>query len=142
MVTNLWYVESSLYASMTVEEGETRNHERTFTDADVRQFAEVSGDTGQQHVERDERGRLMVHGLLTATLPTKIGGELNYVASTMTFEFHRPVYTGDTITCETEMTQAVEQETRTLLTAEFVCHNQDGDRVLSGRSEGFVPVSA
>jgi acyl dehydratase len=127
---------------MTVEEGETRQYERTFTEDDVRQFADVSGDTGQQHVERDEQGRLMVHGLLTATLPTKIGGELNYVASTMTFEFHRPVYAGDTITCETEMTAVVEQETRTLLTAEFVCHDEDGNRVLSGRSGGFVPASA
>jgi acyl dehydratase len=127
---------------MTVEAGETRRYERTFTEDDVRQFAEVSGDTGQQHVERDEQGRLMVHGLLTATLPTKIGGDMNYVASTMTFEFHRPVYAGDTVVCETELTQVTEQEHRTLLTAEFVCHNGDGDRVLSGQSEGFVPASA
>jgi acyl dehydratase len=124
---------------MTVQEGETRTYERTFTEADVRQFAEVSGDTGRQHVERDDRGRLMAHGLLTATLPTKIGGELNYVARTMTFEFHRPVYAGDTVTCETEMTEVVEGDGRTRLTAEFVCHDGDGERVLSGRSEGVIP---
>lgn len=127
---------------MTVEEGETRTYERTFTDDDVRQFAELSGDTGQHHVERDEQGRLMAHGLLTATLPTKIGGELNFVAKTMTFEFHRPVYAGDTVTCETEMTRVVDGDSRTLLSADFVCHNQDDERVLSGESEGFVPSSA
>jgi acyl dehydratase len=124
---------------MLVDEGDVRTYERTFTEADVRQFAAVSGDTGQQHVERDDQGRLMAHGLLTATLPTKIGGELNYVASEMTFEFHRPVYAGDTVTCETEMTTVVEQADRTLLTAEFVCHNQVGERVMSGRSKGIIP---
>jgi acyl dehydratase len=124
---------------MTVEEGEVRTYERTFTDEDVRQFAAVSGDTGRHHVERDAEGRLMAHGLLTATLPTKIGGDLNFVASEMTFAFHRPVYAGDTVTCEAEMTRVVDDGDRTRLTAEFVCHNQDGDRVMSGRSEGVIP---
>jgi len=47
---------------------------RTFTDEDVRQFAEVSGDRGAHHVQPGPDGRVMVQGLLTATLPTKIGG--------------------------------------------------------------------
>jgi hypothetical protein len=37
----------------------------------------------------DEHGRLMAHGLLTATLPTKIAGDMNFIARQMTFEFHR-----------------------------------------------------
>jgi acyl dehydratase len=124
---------------MDVTEGEVRTYERTFTEEAIRTFAELSGDTGRQHVERDAEGRLMAQGLLTATLPTKIGGEMDYVARSMTFEFHRPVYAGDTVTCETEIEDLQEREGRTLLSATFVCHNQDGERVMSGRSEGMVP---
>jgi len=41
----------------------------------------------------------MVHGLLTATIPTKIGGDMNFIAREMKFQFYRPVFAGDTITC-------------------------------------------
>ena len=37
----------------------------------------------------------MAHGLFTATLPTKIGGDLNFIARELTFQFHRPVFAGD-----------------------------------------------
>lgn len=124
---------------MDVQEGEVRTYERTFTEEEIRAFAELSGDTGEQHVERDAEGRLMAQGLLTATLPTKIGGEMNYVARTMEFEFHRPVYAGDTVTCETEIEELDEREQRTLMSATFVCRNQDGETVMSGRSDGMVP---
>ncbi len=45
------------------------------------------------------RAGLMAHGLLTATLPTKLGGDLNYIARTMEFEFLRPVYAGEELRC-------------------------------------------
>jgi len=77
--------------------GDVTVWERTFTIDDVRLFGQVSGDQGIHHVELDEQGRLMVQGLLTATLPTKIGGDLNYIAREMVFEFLRPVFTCDTI---------------------------------------------
>ena len=45
--------------------------ERTFTREDVVLFTEVS---------KDEQGRFAVQGLLTSTLPTKIGGDYNVLA--------------------------------------------------------------
>jgi len=39
--------------------------ERTFTEDDIRLFAELSGDKGTHHVTADDRGRIMAHGLLT-----------------------------------------------------------------------------
>jgi len=47
--------------------GEVITWERTFTEEDIRLFNRVSGDEGVHHVKPDEQGRLMVHGLLTAT---------------------------------------------------------------------------
>lgn len=60
-------------------------------------------------MEKDEQGRLMVHGLLTASIGTKIGGDLNYIARNMNLDFLRPVFTGDTITCEATLSDVVQK---------------------------------
>ncbi|WP_267643924.1 MaoC/PaaZ C-terminal domain-containing protein [Haloarchaeobius amylolyticus] len=127
---------------MDIEEGDILTYERTFTEEDIRQFADVSGDMGAHHVERDDEGRLMAQGLLTATLPTKIGGELNYVARTLDFEFVKPVYAGDTVTCDVEITRLEPGEKRTRLASKYVCRNGDGDAVLRGESDGMIPGKA
>ena len=118
--------------------GDVTIWERTFTVEDVRLFGQVSGDQGIHHVERDERGRLMVQGLLTATLPTKIGGDLNYIAREMVFEFLRPVFTGDIIRCETTITHLEQADGRTNMAAKWVCRNQQGKEVLAGHTHGII----
>src|SRR5205809_7632670 len=85
--------------SERMQVGDKRVWERTFSEEDVRLFARFSGDEGEHHLEPDQQGRLMVHGLLTATLPTKMGGDLNFIAREMKSRFHRPVFAGDTIRC-------------------------------------------
>ena len=87
------------FAPADLAPGTTVTHERTFTPEDVRTFTTVSGDAGDHHVETDDEGRLLVQGLLTATLPTKVGGDLNVLASRMEFDFWRPVYTGEHVVC-------------------------------------------
>jgi 3-hydroxybutyryl-CoA dehydratase len=64
--------------------------ERTFTTETVELFTKLSGDEGIHHLSPDEQGRLVVQGLLTATLPTKVGGDHNVLARNMKFEFLRP----------------------------------------------------
>ncbi|GGF25383.1 hypothetical protein GCM10010954_25340 [Halobacillus andaensis] len=59
---------------MNVTVGDVYRWERNFTEDEVLQFGEMSGDQGRHHVERDQRGRLMVQGLITASIATKIGG--------------------------------------------------------------------
>ena len=49
-----------------------------------------------------------MHGLLTATLPTKIGGDINFIAREMIFKFHRPVFSGDTVRCEVTILELTE----------------------------------
>jgi len=118
-------------------EGETHVHERTFTREDVRQFTGVSGDAQPIHTEPDEEGRLVVQGLLTASLATKIGGDREVLATRMEFEFRRPVYTGETIVCEW-ITETVEERADChALTATVTCR-RDGTVVLAGEVEGIV----
>lgn len=119
-------------------EGATYTVEREFAPEDVERFAELSGDRQPRHLEPDGDGRRLVHGLLTATLPTKLGGELEILAREMTFEFVRPVYTGEPITCELALDSVTEREDRVDVTGTITCRNDDGDVVLRGSLAGLI----
>lgn len=118
--------------------GQTSTYTRTFTHEDVMSFAEVSGDRGKHHMVPDSKGKVMVQGLLTATLPTKLGGDMNYIARKMTFEFLRPVFVGDTVTCEATIQDISESDDRLDVCMSITCRNQDGKEVLRGRTEGMI----
>ena len=118
--------------------GDTNSWERIFSADDVIRFGELSGDQGIHHVAADEQGRLMVQGLLTATLPTKIGGDMNYIAREMAFEFLRPVFVGDTIRCEVTITDYEEVDGRVNMSALCVCRNQNGKEVLMAKTRGII----
>jgi 3-hydroxybutyryl-CoA dehydratase len=121
--------------------GDIISWERTFTADDIRLFNHVSGDQGVHHVTPDEQGRLMVHGLLTATVPTKIGGDMNFIAREMKFQFHRPVFAGDTVTCVVTVVELEPSEQYTSVRTDFVCRNQHGKEVMSGRAQGIIRSS-
>ena len=121
--------------------GETLSWTRTFTEDDIRDFARLSGDAGTHHLQPDEQGRLMAHGLLTATLPTKIGGDLNFIARELTFQFLRPVFAGDTITCDVTLVDLQPDEQFTRLVSRWVCRNQHAKEVMTGEARGVIRMS-
>ncbi|UII57569.1 MaoC family dehydratase N-terminal domain-containing protein [Cytobacillus spongiae] len=121
-----------------MKEGAIYTWERSFTNEEVLEFGRVSGDQGRHHVEPDEKGRLMVQGLLTATIGTKIGGDLNYIAREMISEFIRPVFTGDIITCEVVINKVIQMEGFKKIKMETIYRNQHGKEVLTGSSHGIV----
>ncbi|HEX4048471.1 MAG TPA: hotdog domain-containing protein [Elusimicrobiota bacterium] len=118
--------------------GAISSWKRTITEDDVARFAELSGDRGRHHLERDEKGRLMAHGLLTATLPTKLGGDMNYIARTMAFDFLKPVFAGDVLTCDGKVISAAVQSARYKVRFFFEVRNQDGEVVLTGTTSGQI----
>lgn len=118
--------------------GDTLYWERSFSEQDVRDFARFSGDEGNHHLEPDSSGRLLVHGLLTATLPTKIGGDLNFIARELKFEFVRPVFAGDNIRCEVTLIHFEAGGPYHQLKTRFVCRNQHEKEVLSGEASGVI----
>ncbi len=92
-----------------IEVGQSASVERTFDEAAVRAFAELSGDFNPIHLDADYAattrfGRPIVHGLLTASLiSTVVGTRLPgkgsiYVSQTL--QFRAPVYLGDTVRAE------------------------------------------
>ncbi|MGG0187445.1 FAS1-like dehydratase domain-containing protein [Bacillus rhizoplanae] len=123
---------------MIIKTGDVFTWERTFTEEDVLQFGRFSGDQGRHHIEHDEKGRLMVQGLLTASIVTKIGGDVNYIAREMVSEFIRPVFTGDTIICEITLTKVEQMEGFKKVEIKSVYRNQNGKEVILGSSHGII----
>lgn len=118
--------------------GDVFSWERSFTVEEIDDFSRLSGDAGTHHITPDTHGRLLVHGLLTATLPTKIGGDLNFIARDLAFQFHRPVFAGDTIRCTVTILEYEEQERYTALSVGWVCRNQEDQEVMTGQGHGVV----
>jgi acyl dehydratase len=80
----------------------------------------------------------MAHGLLTATLPTKIGGDINFIAQEMNFYFLRPVFSGDTVRCEVKVLELEPGDRFLRMTADCMCRNQDGKEVMRGVARGVI----
>ena len=123
---------------MNYKVGDVFNYKRSFTIEDVLHFAEITGDKGKHHIIPDEQGRVIVHGLLTASLPTKIGGDLNFLIRNVTNEFLRPVYSGETINCK--VTLALFESIGKFYKLKFniECTNEKNKIVLKGVGDGVV----
>lgn len=120
--------------------GQTFTFRRTFTDGDVALFVGVTGDYNPFHVDEEFAraswfGRRNIPGLLTASMATHIGGMLGFLATEMTFQFLKPVYAGDTITCVCTVAEKDEARRQIRCTVTYV--NQDGVEVLQGSFRGF-----
>ena len=111
---------------------------RDITEEDIRLFTEISGDRGVHHTRKDPQDRLLAQGLLTATMPTKLGGDLDFLARTMSFEFLAPVYSGDVLACRGVVDSIVAQTTRWKVKLSFVVVNQAGTSVMKGFSIGMI----
>ena len=123
---------------MRLAVGQRFTARRTFTSVDVEEFARISGDRGSHHVRPDETGRVMIQGLLTASVPSKIGGDLNYIARKAEFEFVRPVFTGDTVVAEATVAEIKDSERGLWVKMTVLCKNQEGKEVLKGSIDGLI----
>jgi 3-hydroxybutyryl-CoA dehydratase len=114
--------------------------ERTFTEQDVIQFAEITQDYNPFHLDdrftavKNLPGRIC-HGLLVASMITQIGGQMGWLASRFDLQFKQPVYFGDTITCTVTLND-IDEKGRIKAAAGFV--NQNGTTVLNALLEGIL----
>ena len=114
------------------------SYTRQISIADIQAFTKASNDAGIHHVQADASGRLIAHGLLVASLVTKIGGDLNYLARTMQFDFKKPAYSGDTLTCVGTLDAVIEQSERFKCKFSFTITNQSNEVVMVGESSGMI----
>jgi 3-hydroxybutyryl-CoA dehydratase len=121
--------------------GQRASVTKTITDADIRTFADLTGDRNPLHVDdayaaRSRFGGRIAHGLLTAgLLSTVLGMHLPgpggiYVSQTLRFK--GPVRIGDAITATVEV--VAYDAGRRRLTLKTTCANQRGETVLDGEA--------
>lgn len=114
---------------------------RRFTEKDMIVFAGATRDYNPVHFddrfagEKHFKGRIC-HGLLTAGMVTQIGGQIGWLATHMNFEFKKPVYFGDTITCHFTITDVDEHSSAR---AEAKMENQEGVTVVEAWITGRLP---
>jgi 3-hydroxybutyryl-CoA dehydratase len=121
--------------------------QRTVTDADVRQFAAVTGDDNPVHLDDAAAaagpfGGRIAHGMLTAGFISAAissgvpGAGAIYLSQTLSFR--QPVRLGDTVTVRVEVLEVRARTRRVRLAT--VCRNQDGTVVLDGEAVVLVPA--
>jgi acyl dehydratase len=114
---------------------------RCFSSEDIVSFAAISRDYNPVHCDSHfatlkGMREPIAHGLLTASLITEIGGQIGWLASSMSFKFKRPVYAGETLTCDWVIREIDEQERAK---AEISVINGDGVTVLEAEITGVLP---
>ncbi len=126
--------------------GDSASLTKTFSDEDVRSFAEISGDKNPVHLDDEfaaqtQFKKRLVHGMLTAGLISAVlGTELPGPGSiylSQSINFRAPVFIGDTITATVTVTKM--REGKPIVTLETVCKNQDDVVVLKGEAVLLAP---
>ncbi len=125
--------------------GMSASYSQTLTDADVKQFAGVSGDHNPVHLDENyaENSRYkkrIAHGLLSASFfsalfGTKLPGKgCVYVGQSLNFK--RPVYLGDTVTATITVTSLDILKKRVFFNTKCTVKNKV---VIDGTAELFIP---
>ena len=124
---------------MPVSVGQKAARTMTVTAEHVRAYAEMTGDYNPLHfdeafVSRTKFGRLVAQGgLTTGILHALVAMDMpgpGTVFLSQNWKFTAPVYIGDTITAEAEVTEARADKPITRLTC--VARRSDGTEVLRG----------
>lgn len=124
------------------EVGQHVTFTKTFTEADVRRFIEITSDVNPLHVDdafaaRTPFGRRVIHGMLTASILSTMVGMLlpgtGAIYRSQTIRFLLPVHIGDTVTAHFVVKSIDRAKHR--LTIDSWIENESGARVLEGTCE-------
>ena len=121
--------------------GDTIRISRTFSEDDMIRFAEITKDYNPVHFDdrfasvKKFKSRIC-HGLLVASLLTEIGGQIGWLASSMNFQYKKPVYFEDTLTCQFTISQI---DDRGRAQADVIYKNQNGATVIEASLTGILP---
>ena len=101
----------------------------------------LTGDFNPHHVDpafmaRTRFEKPVLPGLLVASMMTHVGGTWAILAHEVSFIFHQPGYSGDTVTLFMKVTEISPKNRATI---EAVWTNEEGDMVLSGTLYGYPP---
>jgi len=121
--------------------GDTASFTKSITEYDVYSMAGITGDFNPAHINTEYAidtpfGKRIAHGVLSVSLisgvlGTKLPGP-GVIYLNQTCYFKRPVFVGDTITANVEVTKKDDDKNRVWLRT--WCTNQRGEVVLDGEA--------
>jgi acyl dehydratase len=118
---------------------------KTFTNADVQRFIEITGDVNPLHVDEEfargtQFGGRVIHGMLTASVLSTMVGMLlpgtGAIYRSQTIRFLLPVRVGETVTAHF-VVRAIDRAKHRLEIESWI-ENEKGERVLDGTCEAGV----
>ena len=120
---------------LELELGDEMSYERCFTRQDILNFAEISQDKGEQHMRLEKP---VLQGLLIATLPTKLGGDIDFIAISFECSFLKYAYADENLICTVRVESKLKQSKRIKCSYSFRCVNASGELITKGTFKGFV----
>ncbi len=124
--------------------GDKASFSKTISEADIYNFAGITGDFNPVHVNEEYAGKSrfkkrIAHGMLTASLiSTVLGTDLpgaNTIYMSQEVKFTAPAYIGDTLTAEAEVIEKNEEKRSLVLKTTVV--NQDSITVVDGKAKAM-----
>jgi acyl dehydratase len=124
------------------EPGQHASFTKTFTEADMQRFIEITGDVNPLHVDEEfaaktKFGRRVLQGMLTASIFSTMVGMLlpgtGAIYRSQTLRFLLPVYLGETVTAHF-VVRSVDREKHRLEIDAWI-ENEAGQRVIEGTCE-------
>jgi 3-hydroxybutyryl-CoA dehydratase len=134
--------------SREIQIGDTAWMSKRIQDADVRTFAEISGDRNPVHLDDTYAattifGKRIVHGALSSALISAVLGMLmpgpGTIYLSQTLNFRAPVYIDDEITAKVEVTSYRPEKRITTLKTTIL--NQDDKLIVEGEAVVIAPRS-
>lgn len=122
--------------------GQEVTEERSFTDLEVRQFAELTGDENPLHIDAQyaQKSRFhgkIVHGIFVAGMISKIIGMRlpgeGSIYLEQKIQFRKPVYIGETITVKVKITDM--DVLKNIYTLQTNVYKQDGSCAVKGNAK-------
>jgi acyl dehydratase len=120
----------------------SRSRGRTITEADIVNFAGVSGDfvelhTNEEFAKAGPFGRRIAHGLLVLSISSGLMVQMGHTTDTVIafygidrLRFVRPTFIGDTVRVEKKVIDRQDKEKGGVVTFETSVLNQNGEPVL------------
>ncbi len=127
-----------------LKQGQSFTYSRTFNQQDTLLFGDMTRDYNPVHYDprwSEAKGfkGLICHGLLVGSMICEFGGQVGWLATGMRFNYLKPVYFGDTVTCTITITR-IEDSGRAEAEAFFT--NEAGEQVCTALLTGRLPLEA
>ncbi|HPY41779.1 MAG TPA: MaoC family dehydratase [Thiolinea sp.] len=132
--------------SKVVQVGDKAARQRIFTEADVHQFADLTGDHNPVHLDAEfaagtQFKAQIAHGMLVGSLFTGILGEElpgpGSIYMSQNLSFKAPVYLGQEVTATVEVTSI--REGKGIVSLDTYVTDQEGKVLVKGDAVLFVP---